>query len=115
MHLIQPMLNFHPLKVAAVERIAENAACVTLDIPPALRQAFAHRAGQYVTVRRKINEREERSTYSIVTAPGGSMLKLGVRLQKGGRMSGELAANLRAGEHARSRHAAGAISHRRRS
>ncbi len=92
------MLNFHPLKVAAVERIAENAACVTLTIPPDLRQAFAHRAGQYVTVRRKINEREERRTYSIVTAPGGSVLKLGIRLQKGGRMSGELAANLRAGE-----------------
>jgi ring-1,2-phenylacetyl-CoA epoxidase subunit PaaE len=92
------MLNFHPLNVAAVERIAENAACVTLAIPPDLRQAFAHHAGQYVTVRRKINEREERRTYSIVTAPGGSVLKLGIRLQKGGRMSGELAAKLRAGE-----------------
>jgi ring-1,2-phenylacetyl-CoA epoxidase subunit PaaE len=92
------MLNFHPLSVAAVERIAENAACVTLAIPPELRQAFAHHAGQYVTVRRKINDREERRTYSIVTAPGGSVLKLGIRLQKGGRMSGELAANLRAGE-----------------
>lgn len=92
------MLNFHPLNVAAVERIAENAACVTLAIPPDLRQAFAHHAGQYVTVRRKINEREERRTYSIVTAPGGSVLKLGIRLQKGGRMSGELAANLRTGE-----------------
>jgi ring-1,2-phenylacetyl-CoA epoxidase subunit PaaE len=92
------MLNFHPLNVAAVERIAEGAACVTLAIPPELRQAFAHHAGQYVTVRRKINDREERRTYSIVTAPGGSVLKLGVRLQKGGRMSGELAANLRTGE-----------------
>jgi ring-1,2-phenylacetyl-CoA epoxidase subunit PaaE len=92
------MLNFHALNVAAVERIAENAACVTLAIPPDLRQAFAHHAGQYVTVRRKINEREERRTYSIVTAPGGSVLKLGIRLQKGGRMSSELAANLRTGE-----------------
>jgi ring-1,2-phenylacetyl-CoA epoxidase subunit PaaE len=92
------MLNFHPLNVAAVERIAENAACVTLTIPAELRQPFTHRAGQYVTVRRKINDRDELRTYSIVTAPGGSVLKLGVRLQRGGRMSGELAANLRAGE-----------------
>ncbi|HEY2145521.1 MAG TPA: FAD-binding oxidoreductase, partial [Steroidobacteraceae bacterium] len=92
------MLNFHPLKVSAVERTAEDAACVTLAIPLALRPAFAHHAGQYVTVRRMVNGREERRTYSIVTAPGGGVLKLGVRLQKGGRMSGELAANLQAGE-----------------
>jgi ring-1,2-phenylacetyl-CoA epoxidase subunit PaaE len=92
------MLDFHPLKVTAVERIAEDAACVTVQIPSALRDAFAFHAGQYVTVRRLIEGREERRTYSIVTAPGGGVLKLGVRLQPGGRMSGELGSNLRAGE-----------------
>jgi ring-1,2-phenylacetyl-CoA epoxidase subunit PaaE len=92
------MLSFHPLKVTAVERTADDAACVTVEIPPSLRDAFAFRAGQYVTVRRMIEGREERRTYSIVTAPGGSALKLGVRLQSRGRMSGELAANLRAGD-----------------
>lgn len=92
------MLNFHPLKVAAVERVAEDAACVTIEVPAALRDAFAHEAGQYVTVRRTIEGREERRTYSIVTAPGGGVLKLGIRAQPGGRMSGELASNLRPGD-----------------
>src|ERR1700722_10244084 len=92
------MLNFHPLKVTAVERIAEDAACVTLQIPSALRDAYAFHAGQYVTVRRMIEGREERRTYSIVTAPGGEALKLGIRHQVRGRMSGELAAALRAGD-----------------
>ena len=92
------MLSFHPLKVTAVERTADDAACVTVEIPPAQREAFAFHAGQYVTVRRMIAGREERRTYSIVTAPGGSALKLGVRLQSRGRMSGELAANLRPGD-----------------
>jgi ring-1,2-phenylacetyl-CoA epoxidase subunit PaaE len=92
------MLNFHPLKVAAVERVAEDAACVTVEIPTALRDAFAHHAGQYVTVRRMIEGREERRTYSIVTAPGGGVLKLGIRVQPGGRMSGELASRLRPGD-----------------
>src|ERR1700722_14582092 len=91
-------LNFHPLKVTSVERVAEDAACVTVEIPPALRDAFAFHAGQYVTVRRVIDEREERRTYSIVTPPGGGALKLGIRLQPGGRMSGELAMKLRAGD-----------------
>jgi ring-1,2-phenylacetyl-CoA epoxidase subunit PaaE len=92
------MLEFHPLKVAAVERIAEDAACLTVEIPSALRDAFAFHAGQYVTVRRMIEGREERRTYSIVTAPGGRVLKLGIRLQLGGRMSGELASKLRPGD-----------------
>jgi ring-1,2-phenylacetyl-CoA epoxidase subunit PaaE len=92
------MLNFHPLKVTAVERIAEDAACVTVQIPAALRDAYAFHAGQYVTVRRMIEGREERRTYSIVTAPGGEVLKLGIRHQVRGRMSGELAASLRAGD-----------------
>jgi ring-1,2-phenylacetyl-CoA epoxidase subunit PaaE len=91
-------LSFHPLKVTSVERVADDATCVTLSVPASLREAFAHHAGQYVTVRRAINERDELRTYSIVTAPGGNALKLGIRMQTGGRVSGDIAANLRAGD-----------------
>ena len=92
------MLSFHPLKVISVERVAEDAACIMVEVPPALSDAYAFRAGQYVTVRRTIGEREERRTYSIVTRPGHGVLKLGVRMQTGGRMSGELGNKLRAGD-----------------
>src|SRR3984885_8470494 len=92
------MLKFHALKVVAVERAAEDAACVTGEIPSALRDEFAFHAGQYVTVRRVIGQREERRTYSIVTAPGGAVLKLGIRVQTGGLMSGELGAKLKPGD-----------------
>jgi ring-1,2-phenylacetyl-CoA epoxidase subunit PaaE len=92
------VLSFHPLKVVGVERAAEDAACVTVEIPAALRDVFVFHAGQYVTVRRVIEGREERRTYSIVTAPGGAVLKLGIRLQSGGRMSRELSSHLRAGD-----------------
>lgn len=91
-------LSFHPLKVVSVERAAEDATCVTVEVPRTLRETFAHHAGQYVTVRRTIQGRDERRTYSIVTAPGTGMLKLGVRTQTGGLMSSDLASNLRAGD-----------------
>ncbi|HEY3852664.1 MAG TPA: 2Fe-2S iron-sulfur cluster-binding protein [Steroidobacteraceae bacterium] len=91
-------LSFHPLVVVSVERTAEDAVCLTLSIPPALRERFQHHAGQYVTVRRPIDGVEERRTYSIVTAPGGSVIRLGVREQTGGRMSRELGGRLRAGD-----------------
>ena len=91
-------LAFHPLKVKSVERVAEDGTCVTVEIPASLRETFAHHAGQYVTVRRTIDERSEQRTYSIVTAPGVNVLKLGIRIQSGGRVSGDIAANLRAGD-----------------
>src|ERR1035438_6440789 len=85
------MLEFHALKVSSIESIADDAVCVTLDLSPAQKSAFAFHAGQYVTVRRTIGEREERRTYSIVTPPGAGGLKLGIRIQSGGRVSGDIA------------------------
>jgi ring-1,2-phenylacetyl-CoA epoxidase subunit PaaE len=92
------VLSFHPLKVTAVDRIAQDAICMTLDVPHPLRERFNFDAGQYVTVRRTIDGREERRTYSIVTAPGDSSIRLGVREQFGGRMSRELATQIRCGD-----------------
>jgi ring-1,2-phenylacetyl-CoA epoxidase subunit PaaE len=92
------VLSFHPLEVTAVDRIAEDAVCVRLAVPEALRGHFKHDAGQYVTVRRRIDGRDERRTYSIVTPPGAAELRIGVREQTGGRMSRDLATRLSPGE-----------------
>ena len=92
------MLSFHPLKVASIDRIAEDAVCMSLAIPPSLREFMDFEAGQYVTVRRVIGGREERRTYSIVTPPGNCALRLGVRAQVDGRMSQELATRLQPGD-----------------
>ena len=92
------MPEFYPLTVASIEKVAEDAVCISLVVPPTLKEVFAFHAGQYLPLRRTIDGREERRTYSIVTAPGGTVLKLGVRVQPNGRMSGELASSLRAGE-----------------
>jgi ring-1,2-phenylacetyl-CoA epoxidase subunit PaaE len=92
------MLSFHPLEVVSVERTAEDAVCLSLAIPRALQEHFRHHAGQYLTVRRKLDGVEERRTYSIVTAPGSSIIRLGIREQPGGRMSRELANSIRPGE-----------------
>jgi ring-1,2-phenylacetyl-CoA epoxidase subunit PaaE len=92
------VLTFHPLEVTAVDRIAEDAVCVSFAVPAALHGHFKHDAGQYVTLRRVIEGREERRTYSIVTPPGAAELRIGVREQTGGRMSRELATRLARGE-----------------
>ena len=91
-------MQYHALKVVAVEPTALDAACVTLAIPDELAETFAFRAGQYVSVRRMIDGKEVQRTYSIASIPGQRHLKLGVRAQPEGGMSHALNHALRAGD-----------------
>jgi ring-1,2-phenylacetyl-CoA epoxidase subunit PaaE len=92
------MLKFHPLEVAARGEAATDAIALTFAVPPGLRDEFRFRAGQHVAIRRVIDGREERRTYSIVNPEGAQSITIGVRLQPGGRMSGCLASEARPGE-----------------
>jgi ring-1,2-phenylacetyl-CoA epoxidase subunit PaaE len=85
------MLRFHTLTVVQRAAIADDAIAVTFALPPGLREAYRFHAGQHVVLRREIGGREERRTYSIVNPEGSDALTIGIRLQPGGRMSGELA------------------------
>jgi ring-1,2-phenylacetyl-CoA epoxidase subunit PaaE len=69
---------FHPLRVAAVERLTDDSAAVTLDVPTGLRDVFAFAAGQSLTLRRTIDGQEHRRSYSIC-APVGAQPRIGVR------------------------------------
>lgn len=70
--------TFHALRVAAVERLCDDAAAVTFEIPENLISAYEFRAGQSLTLRRIIEGREERRSYSIC-APVGAAPRIGVR------------------------------------
>ena len=71
-------MRFHPLAVADVEELTDDAAAVTFTVPPELAEAYAFDAGQCVTLRRVVEGEEHRRTYSIC-APVGSPLRIGVR------------------------------------
>jgi ring-1,2-phenylacetyl-CoA epoxidase subunit PaaE len=91
------MLRFHPLVVARRAEIADDAIALSFDLPQALRPEFRFSAGQHVAIRRLIDGREERRTYSIVNPEGSNSITIGVRLQKDGRMSSHLAEFARPG------------------
>ncbi len=69
---------FHPLTVAAVEPLCDDAVAVTFDVPTELAEAFAFSAGQSLTLRRTIDGQEHRRSYSIC-APAGERPRIGVR------------------------------------
>ncbi len=92
------MLRFHPLVIAHRAAVADDAIALTFEVPAALRDEFRFRAGQHVALRRLIDGREERRTYSIVNPEGAAGITIGVRVQKDGRMSGYLARHAKPGE-----------------
>ncbi|MGW2545540.1 1,2-phenylacetyl-CoA epoxidase subunit PaaE [Kitasatospora sp. NPDC001574] len=78
--------TFHLLRVAAVERLCEDAVAVTFAVPDGLTDAFAFRPGQTLTLRRVVDGVDERRSYSIC-APAGGPLRIAVREVPGGLFS----------------------------
>lgn len=88
---------FRALRVASVERLCEDAAAVTFDVPPELAGEYQFQPGQSLTLRRTVGGREHRRSYSIC-APRGGQLRIGVRLVPGGIFSTWLVNEVRVGD-----------------
>ncbi|WP_155369024.1 2Fe-2S iron-sulfur cluster-binding protein [Catellatospora vulcania] len=90
--------TFHELTVTAVEPLTPSAVALTFAVPAELRQAFAFRPGQHVTVRL---DGELRRSYSICSTPAQlrerGTLTIGVKRVPGGVFSTR-AQGLAAGE-----------------
>ena len=89
--------RFHELSVARVDRLCDDAAAITFAVPAGLADAFAFRPGQSVTLRRILDGREERRSYSIC-APAGEPLRIGVREVADGVVSSWLVHQVRPGD-----------------
>lgn len=88
---------FHPLTVAAVERLTEDSAAITFEVPDTLSEVFDFAAGQSLTVRRMVGGVDQRRSYSIC-APTGSPPRIGVREIPDGLFSRWLVREVRPGD-----------------
>jgi ring-1,2-phenylacetyl-CoA epoxidase subunit PaaE len=88
---------FHALRVADVRPLCEDAVTVGFEIPGELAAEFAHRPGQSLTLRRTVDGRDERRSYSICS-PAGSPPRIGVRVVPGGLFSDWLVHGVRRGD-----------------
>lgn len=90
---------FHPLRVASIERLTDDAVAVTFDVPPELREQFRFRAGQHVSIRSPVAGDEVRRNYSICApATGDQRLRIGVKRIPHGVFSSYVAERLRPGD-----------------
>ncbi len=90
--------GFHPLRVAAVDRLTDDAVAVTFEVPERLRDAFAFRAGQHVTLRRDVGGQDVRRTYSLCTSAVDGPLRVAIKALPAGVLSSWACQELRAGD-----------------
>src|SRR3569833_2266081 len=92
------MLTFHSLRVVGIQPEAEDAVGISLDIPAELREVYRGLPGQHIVVKTRINDAENRRTYSVVSPPGESPLRIVARVHAAGQMSRYFAEQLSAGD-----------------
>ena len=89
---------FHPLRVASVERLTDDAVAITFDVPPELREEFRFQAGQHVSIRSPVVGDEVRRNYSLCAPATSGRLRIGVKRIPDGVFSGYVAERLRPGD-----------------
>jgi ring-1,2-phenylacetyl-CoA epoxidase subunit PaaE len=89
--------QFHPLKIATIDQLTDDAVAVTFDVPPELSEDYRFKPGQALTLRRVVGDQDERRSYSIC-APVGAAPRVGVREVPGGFFSSYLVHDVRPGD-----------------
>jgi len=91
-------VHFHRLKVAEVVPETAEANSIRFQVPPELRDAFAFKAGQHLTLRATINGEEVRRNYSLCTAPAETDWMVTVKRIGGGLFSNWVGDQLKTGD-----------------
>jgi ring-1,2-phenylacetyl-CoA epoxidase subunit PaaE len=89
--------HFHALRVAQVVPETAEANSIRFEIPPELRDRFAFKAGQHLTLRATIDGEEVRRNYSLCTAPDDQDWMVTVKRIGGGLFSNWVGDQLTAG------------------
>jgi ring-1,2-phenylacetyl-CoA epoxidase subunit PaaE len=88
--------GFHKLKITEVRREIPDAVSIRFEIPEILKDVFAFKAGQHLTLRAEMNGEDIRRNYSVCAAPHENEIRIAVKQMPGGRFStwanGDLAA-----------------------
>ncbi|HEY6047684.1 MAG TPA: 1,2-phenylacetyl-CoA epoxidase subunit PaaE [Sphingomicrobium sp.] len=90
--------HFHALRVAEVVPETSEASSIRFEVPPDLRDKFAFRAGQHLTLRATLNGEEVRRNYSLCTAPDENDWMVTVKRIGGGLFSNWVGDQLKPGD-----------------
>src|SRR5690349_12709559 len=100
---VQPRLardhGFHPLSVREVVQETADSCSLVLEIPEELADAFAYRAGQFVTFRLSVAGQQHLRSYSMSSSPDvDGDFRVTVKRVPGGSVSNWLVDNVEPGD-----------------
>ena len=81
------MSQFHKLSIKDIHKETDKAVTLSFDVPENLKDTFAFKAGQYITLKTAVNGNEVRRDYSLCSSPKSGVLKVAVREVKDGTFS----------------------------
>ena len=80
-------VEFHPLEVAEVDPLTDDAVAVTFRVPDHLTDTFRYLPGQHVTLKADIGGVDVRRSYSVCANANRGTLRVGVKRLDGGAFS----------------------------
>ena len=92
------MSDFYSLTIDKISRLTPNAVAVSFIVPKELENEFDFEAGQYITIKHKINGEEVRRAYSISSSPKDKHITIGVKKGPEGRFSAFANSSLKEGD-----------------
>ena len=92
------MSTFHKLSIKNYIQETANAVSLIFDIPEVLKNNFAFKAGQYITLKTVIDGHEVRRDYSLCVSPKSGELKVAVKEVNDGTFSAYANNTLKVGD-----------------
>ena len=92
------MKNTHSLIVSNIRQETLNSVVISFEIPPNLKNQYAFKAGQYLTLSSNIKGEQIKRSYSICSSPKSQNLQVGVKAIENGVFSNYVNDALRQGD-----------------
>lgn len=90
--------HFHSLRIAEIIAETAEANSIRFEVPADLRESFAFRSGQHVTLKAQIGGQDVRRNYSLCTAPDDQDWMVTVKRIPGGLFSNWVGDTLKPGD-----------------
>lgn len=92
------MSGFHKLIIKNIKRETSKAISISFNVPQELKDTFIFKAGQYITLKTKIDGKEIRRDYSLCSSPKSGELKVAIKEVKDGTFSSYANNTLKVGD-----------------
>ncbi|WP_417799929.1 2Fe-2S iron-sulfur cluster-binding protein [Tenacibaculum sp.] len=73
------MSTFHKLRIEKIIKETADAVSILFDIPAELKDNYTFVAGQYITIKAILDDKEIRRAYSICASPNSKQIKVAVK------------------------------------